>query len=157
MTERRYLSEEQDNESGLGGVRNLVGIRSRDLRTFDDSWSGGEINRLVGDLAGQGMLTVDKQCPEQHGGGVSGWQDGLGFDASLELLVEALNRVGCPRALPLACRFHLADTRSDYSEYHVSYGAALVLREPNRLSIASGPDPPSTSAARHARYRRSVS
>jgi hypothetical protein len=59
MTERRYLSEEQDNESGLGGVRNLVGIRSRDLRTFDDSWSGGEINRLVGDLAGQGMPTVD--------------------------------------------------------------------------------------------------
>jgi hypothetical protein len=28
----------------------------------------------------------------------------FGFDASLELLVEALNRVGCPRAFPFACR-----------------------------------------------------
>jgi hypothetical protein len=30
-----------------------------DLRAFDDNWSVGEINRRVGDLAGQGMPTVD--------------------------------------------------------------------------------------------------
>jgi hypothetical protein len=42
--------------------------------------------------------------PRTACGGVGGWQDGLGFDASLEPLVEALDRVGCPRAFPSACR-----------------------------------------------------
>jgi len=50
------------------------------LRRVEGSWSGGEVNRLMGGF-GEGLLSVDlahgdlsrgEQRPEQHGGGASG-------------------------------------------------------------------------------------
>ena len=46
-------------------------------------------------------LAGGEQRPEQHGGSVGRWQNGLRLDPSLELLVQTLDRVRCPRAAPL--------------------------------------------------------
>src|SRR5438046_2558517 len=45
-----------------------------------------------------------KQGPEQHGRGVRRWQQGLRLDASLELFVQPLDRVGGASAAPLTWR-----------------------------------------------------
>ena len=58
--------------------------------------SGGEVNRLIDWLGGEGLPAIDlahvdltgrEQCPEQHGCSVGRWQDGLRFDPALELLM----------------------------------------------------------------------
>ena len=49
-------------------------------------------------------LAGGEQRPEQHGGSVSRWQNGLRLDPSLELLVQPLDGVGGPNAAPLTWR-----------------------------------------------------
>ena len=74
---------------------------------------GSERNRLIGAGRGEGLPAVDlphrdlarrEQRPEQHRGGLCRGQDGLGLDPALELLVQAFDRIGGARALPLARR-----------------------------------------------------
>src|ERR1700757_2639040 len=85
----------------------------RGLRFDEDMGSGSEVNRLVSELAGQGLPSVDfahgdltggKQRPEQHRRGLGRGQHRLGFDPALELFVEPFDRIGGARALPLAER-----------------------------------------------------
>src|SRR5271168_156341 len=49
-------------------------------------------------------LAGGEQRPEQHGGGVCRWQNGLCLDPSFELLVQPLDRIGRARAAPLVRR-----------------------------------------------------
>jgi len=95
-----------------GAVRNVVGISARrNLRQNSYSILCGEFNWLSDRFGGEGLPSIDfahvdlsrcQQRPEQHGRGVGGWQHGLGFDASFELLVQAFDGVGGSCALPLA-------------------------------------------------------
>ena len=71
----------------------------RGLRSHEDIGLGSEVNRLVGELVGQDLPTVDfahgdltagQQSPEQHGCGLGRGQDCLGFDPALELLMQPL-------------------------------------------------------------------
>jgi hypothetical protein len=50
------------------------------------------------------MLIWPEASRAQHGCGVGRWQDGLGRDPSLELLVQPLDGVGGANAAPLARR-----------------------------------------------------
>ncbi len=78
-------------ERSISGERDWVGL-------------SGEVNRDLGaDGLGEGLPAVDlthgdlprrQQRPEQHRRGFRGRQHGLRLDATLELLVEALDRVG---------------------------------------------------------------
>ncbi len=49
-------------------------------------------------------LAAGQQGPEQHAGGFGGGQDALDLDPALELLVQALDGVGCAQGFPLARR-----------------------------------------------------
>src|ERR1700752_4816347 len=80
----------------------------RNLRETNYSILYGEFNWLIDGLCGEGLPAIDlshddlsrrQQRPEQHGRGVGRWQDGLGFDASFELLVQAFDGVGGSCAL----------------------------------------------------------
>ena len=85
----------------------------RDLRHFEVSESGGEVNRLIEGFCGEGLppinlahidLTGRQQRPEQHRRRISRWQHGLRLDPPLELFVQTFDRVRCSRASPLARR-----------------------------------------------------
>ena len=74
--------------------------------------SGGKINWLI-EGVGKGPPAVDlthselaggEKRPEEHRCGFRRGQHGLGLDASLEFLVQPLDRIGGARALPLARR-----------------------------------------------------
>ena len=54
--------------------------------------------------AAQGDLTTGEQGPEQHAGGLGTWQQALGLDPALELLVQPLDGVCRPDRLPLIGR-----------------------------------------------------
>src|SRR6516162_6853843 len=88
-------------------------LRWRSLRPHKDIGSSSEVNCLVSEFLTERLPSVDlahgdlarsKQCPEQHRRGLGGRQYRLGLDAALELLMEAFDRVGGTRALPLARR-----------------------------------------------------
>ena len=96
-----------------GAVANSVGICWRGLRLGEDIGSGSEVNQVIGDVLTRSLPSIDashddltggEQGPEQHGGGLGGGQHGLGFDPTLELLVEPFDGVGGARAFPLAGR-----------------------------------------------------
>jgi len=74
-------------------------------------------------------LTGGEQRPEQHGGGVCGWQHGLGFDPSLELLVQPLDRVRGPRAAPLAWR-QSGECEEPVAGFLQAIGDGAVLEPP---------------------------
>src|SRR3954454_1810427 len=96
----------------------LKGCRSRSCwnascssERHEVTGSGRECNGLIVERRAEGLPAVDlphldlargKQRPEQHGSGLCRGQDGLGLHPSLELLVQAFDGVGGPRALPLA-------------------------------------------------------
>src|SRR6516164_6689259 len=83
----------------------------RRLREFEGNVSGGEVNWLSDGFFGERFPAVDfahvdvaagKQSPEQHCSSFGRrTQHSLRLDASLELLVQPLDRVGGTRALPL--------------------------------------------------------
>src|SRR6516162_8071655 len=93
-----------------GAVAMCVGIWLwRGLRSHEDIGLGGKINRLVGELLGQGLpavdfahcdLTAGEQSPEQHGCGLSRREDCLGLDPALELLMQPFDGVGRACTLP---------------------------------------------------------
>src|ERR1700751_4776689 len=96
-----------------GAVANSVGICWRGLRLDEDIGSGSEVNRVIGEVLAEGLPSIDashddltgsEQGPEQHGSGLGGGQHGLSFDPPLKLLMEPFDRVGGPRAFPLAGR-----------------------------------------------------
>src|ERR1035437_9286123 len=83
----------------------------RDLRQHADIVSGCEVNWLIDELCEERLPAINlahvdlargEQCPEQHGSGFGGRQYGLRLDPSLELLVQSFDRIGSPRAPPLA-------------------------------------------------------
>src|ERR1700760_1435094 len=97
----------------VGAVANSVGICWRGLRLDEDIGSGSEVNWVIGGVVAEGLPSIDashddltggEQGPEQHGSGLGGGQHGLGFDPPLKLLMEPFDRVGGPRAFPLAGR-----------------------------------------------------
>jgi hypothetical protein len=66
----------------------------RDLRHFEVSESGGEVNRLIDGFCGEGLpttnlanidLTGHKQRPEQHRRRIGRWQHGLRLDPPLDV------------------------------------------------------------------------
>jgi hypothetical protein len=82
----------------------------RDLRHFESTESGSEVNLLIDGVCGERLPTVDfphvdlpwgEQRPEQHRSSIGRRQHGLGFDPSLELLVQTVDRVRGPCAAPL--------------------------------------------------------
>src|SRR6516225_5079611 len=97
----------------IGPVSTCVGICWRVFERHQVIRSCGEVNDRIGRLLGETLPAVDlahcylsrgEQRPEQHGGGFGAGQDGLGFDAALELLVQALDGVRGSDRLPLAGR-----------------------------------------------------
>ncbi len=76
----------------------------RDLRHFEVSESGGEVNRLIDGFCGEGLPTINlahidltgrEQRPEQHRRRIGRWQHGLRLDPPLELFVQTFDRVRC--------------------------------------------------------------
>lgn len=66
----------------------------RDLRHFEVSESGGEVNRLIDGFCGEGLpttnlahidLTGHEQRPEQHRRRIGRWQHGLRLDPPLDV------------------------------------------------------------------------
>ena len=85
----------------------------RGLRLNEDIGSGSQVNWLASELLGESLPSVDfahcdltgrEQRPKQHGCGLGRGQHRLGFDPTLELLMEPFDRVGGASALPLAAR-----------------------------------------------------
>jgi hypothetical protein len=77
----------------------------------EDIGSSSEVNWLVSELLGESLPSVDfahcdltgrEQRPKQHGCGLGRGQHRLGFDPTLELLMEPFDSVGCACAFPLA-------------------------------------------------------
>jgi hypothetical protein len=100
-------------QTATGAVARVVGIRRRGLREIEVIGSCSQVNLLIAwfgrerlpavDFA-HGDLTRRHERPEQHGRGIGRGQHGLGLDPPLELLMQALDRIGCSGALPLAWR-----------------------------------------------------
>ena len=68
---------------------------------------------MIDGVCGERLPTIDfphvdlprgEQRPEQHRSSIGRRQHGLGFDPSLELLMQTLDRVRCSRASPLTWR-----------------------------------------------------
>ena len=74
-------------------------------------------------------LAGGEQRPEQHGGSVGRWQDGLRLDPSLELLVQPLDGVGGANAAPLTWR-QTGEGEEPVAGFVQAVGDGTVLEPP---------------------------
>ena len=104
---------EKVDQMKKGAVSECVEIRCRASRLHDAIRSSGKVNDLIGRLFGEALPAIDlshddlarrHQRPEQHGGCFGAGQHGLRLDPSLELLVQALDRIRGADRFPLALR-----------------------------------------------------
>ena len=71
-----------------------------------------------------------EQSPEQHGGGFGAGQDGLGLDAALELLMQALDGVRGADRLQLARREAGEGKQPVAGEFDMGIGIWLCANSP---------------------------
>ena len=110
----------------------------RNLQRHEVIFSGSEVNWLIDELCGERLPAINlahvdlargEQCPEQHGGGFSGRQHGLRLYPSFELLVQSFDRIGSPRAPPLARR-QSSEGEEPVAGFLQAVGDGAVLEPP---------------------------